>query len=198
MDTWVWIVIAAVVVAVVAIVAIVVMQQRRRTELRESFGPEYDRAVAREGDVRKGESDLMARRERRAELDIRPLSPQSRTTYARSWEQTQARFVDNPATALAQADALIIAVMEERGYPMDDFERRAEDISVDHPDVVQHYRAAHDISVRVDEDPNASTSSTVSDVSTEDLRQGLVHYRALFQELLEPDEDEPSRDRATV
>jgi len=198
MDTWVWIVIAAVVVAVVAIVAIVVMRQRRRTELRESFGSEYDRAVAREGDVRKGESDLMARRERRAELDIRPLSPQSRTTYARSWEQTQARFVDNPATALAQADALIIAVMEERGYPMDDFERRAEDISVDHPDVVQHDRAAHDISVRVDEDPNASTSSTVSDVSTEDLRQGLVHYRALFQELLEPDEDEPSRDRATV
>jgi hypothetical protein len=198
MDTWVWIVIAAVVVAVVAIVAIVVMQQRRRTELRESFGSEYDRAVAREGDVRKGESDLMARRERRAELDIRPLSPQSRTTYARSWEQTQARFVDNPASALAQADALIIAVMEERGYPMDDFERRAEDISVDHPDVVQHYRAAHDISVRVDEDPNASTSSTVSDVSTEDLRQGLVHYRALFQELLEPDEDEPSRDHATV
>jgi len=198
MDTWVWIVIAAVVVAVVAIVAIVVMRQRRRTELRESFGSEYDRAVARQGDVRKGESDLMARRERRAELDIRPLSPQSRTTYARSWEQTQARFVDNPATALAQADALIIAVMEERGYPMDDFERRAEDISVDHPDVVQHYRAAHDISVRVDEDPNASTSSTVSDVSTEDLRQGLVHYRALFQELLEPDEDEPSRDRATV
>ena len=198
MDTWVWIVIAAVVVAVVAIVAIVVMRQRRRTELRESFGSEYDRAVARQGDVRKGESDLMARRERRAELDIRPLSPQSRTTYARSWEQTQARFVDNPATALAEADALIIAVMEERGYPMDDFERRAEDISVDHPDVVQHYRAAHDISVRVDEDPNASTSSTVSDVSTEDLRQGLVHYRALFQELLEPDEDEPSRDRATV
>jgi hypothetical protein len=198
MDTWVWIVIAAVVVAVVAIVAIVVMRQRRRTELRESFGSEYDRAVAREGDVRKGESDLMARRERRAELDIRPLSPQSRTAYARSWEQTQARFVDNPATALAQADALIIAVMEERGYPMDDFERRAEDISVDHPDVVQHYRAAHDISVRVDEDPNASTSSTVSDVSTEDLRQGLVHYRALFQELLEPDQDEPSRDRATV
>ena len=198
MDTWVWIVIAAVVVAVVAIVAIVVMRQRRRTELRESFGAEYERAVASEGDVRKGESELMARRERRAEFDIRPLSPQSRTTYARSWEQTQARFVDNPATALAEADALIIAVMEERGYPMDDFERRAEDISVDHPDVVQHYRAAHDVSVRVDEDPNASTSSTVSDVSTEDLRQGLVHYRALFQELLEPDEDEPSRDRATV
>lgn len=197
MDAWVWIVIAVVVLAVIAIVAIVIRQQSRRKELRESFGAEYERAVAREGDVRKGESDLMARRERRAEFDLRPLSPRSRTAYARSWEQTQARFVDNPATALAQADALIIAVMEERGYPMDDFERRAEDISVDHPDVVQHYRAAHDISVRLDEDANASTSSTLSVVSTEDLRQGLVHYRALFQELLERDEDEPSRDSAT-
>lgn len=195
MDTWVWIVIAAVALAVIAIVAIVVMQQRRRRELRESFGPEYERAVAREGDVRKGESELMARRERRAEFDIRPLSPQSRTAYARSWEQTQARFVDDPATALAQADALIIAVMGERGYPMDDFDRRTDDISVDHPDVVQHYRAAHDISVRLDEDSNASASSTA--VSTEDLRQGLVHYRALFQELVETDEDEPARDHAT-
>lgn len=195
MDAWIWIVIAVVVLAVIAIVAIVIRQQRRRTELRESFGPEYERAVAREGDVRKGESELMARRERRAELDIRPLSPQSRAAYARSWEQTQARFVDNPATALAQADALIIAVMGERGYPMDDFDRRTEDISVDHPDVVQHYRAAHDISVRLDQDPNASASSTA--VSTEDLRQGLVHYRALFQELLETDEDEPARDHAT-
>jgi hypothetical protein len=195
MDAWVWIVIAVVVLAVIAIVAIVARQQRRRTELRESFGPEYERAVAREGDVRKGESELMARRERRAELDIRPLSPQSRTAYARSWEQTQARFVDDPATALAQADALIIAVMGERGYPMDDFDRRTEDISVDHPDVVQHYRAAHDISVRLDQDTNASASSTA--VSTEDLRQALVHYRALFQELLETDEDEPARDHAT-
>jgi hypothetical protein len=197
MDAWVWIVIAVVVLAVIAVVAIVMRQQRRRGELRESFGAEYERAVAREGDVRRGESDLMARRKRRAEFDIRPLSRQSRTAYARSWEQTQARFVDNPATALAQADALIIAVMEERGYPMDDFERRAEDISVDHPDVVQHYRAAHDISVRLEEDPNTSASSTASAVSTEDLRQGLVHYRALFHELLEADEDEPSRDHAT-
>jgi hypothetical protein len=198
MDAWVWIVIAVVVLVVIAVVAIVVRQQRRRTELRESFGPEYERAVAREGDVRRGESELMARRERRAEFDIRPLSPQSRSAYARSWEQTQARFVDNPASALAQADTLIIAVMEERGYPMDDFERRADDISVDHPDVVQHYRAAHDISVRLDEDDsNASESSTSSAVSTEDMRQGLVHYRALFQELLEADENEPSHDHAT-
>jgi flagellar biosynthesis/type III secretory pathway M-ring protein FliF/YscJ len=100
MDAWVWIVIAAVVVAVIAIVAIVVMQQRRRAELRESFGPEYDRAVAREGDVRRGESDLKARRERRAELDIRPLSPASRTAYAQSCDQTHAGLVDTPSGSL--------------------------------------------------------------------------------------------------
>ena len=98
--------------------------------------------------------------------------------------------------ALAQADGLIISVMEERGYPMNDFERRAEDISVDHPDVVQHYRAAHDISIRLDDD-DAAAGSTTSRVSTEDMRQGLVHYRALFEELLEPDQDQATRDRAT-
>jgi hypothetical protein len=197
MDAWIWIVIALIVLAVIAVVVIAVARQRRRAGLRESFGPEYDRAIAREGDVRRGESDLIARRERRAKLDIRPLSASSRNAYARSWEQTQARFVDNPPVALAQADALIIAVMEERGYPMNDFERRAEDISVDHPDVVQHYRAAHDISTRLDDDSGAAPGSTTSRVSTEDMRQGLVHYRALFEELLEPDQDESTRDRAT-
>jgi hypothetical protein len=197
MDAWVWVLIGVIVLAVIAAVVIAVAQQRRRTELRESFGTEYDRAVAREGDVRRGESDLIARRERRASLDIRPLSPSSRNAYTRSWEQTQARFVDDPAVALAQADALIISVMQERGYPMNDFERRAEDISVDHPDVVQHYRAAHDISMRLDDDAGAAPGSTTSRVSTEDMRQGLVHYRALFEQLLEPDQDQAMRDRAT-
>ena len=188
MDAWVWIVIAAVVViAIVAIVAIVARQQRRRAELKDSFGPEYERAVAREGGVRRGESDLMARRERLNKLDIRPLSPSSRDAYTRNWEQTQARFVDDPAGTLGQADALIVAVMQERGYPMDDFEQRAADISVDHPDVVQHYRSAHDISTRVGDDRDGSVGSGVSNVSTEDMRQGFVHYRALFAELLEPE-----------
>jgi hypothetical protein len=186
MDAWVWIVIAAVIV-IVAIIAYVVMRQRRRAELRDSFGPEYERAVAREGDVRRGESDLIARRERLNKLDIRPLSLSSRDAYTRNWEQTQARFVDDPAGALGQADALIIAVMQERGYPMDDFEQRAADISVDHPDVVQHYRSAHDVSTRVDDDRDGSVGSDVSNVSTEDMRQGFVHYRALFAELLEPE-----------
>jgi hypothetical protein len=189
MDAWVWIVIGAVIVVlVVAVVAAYVLrQQRRRSELRETFGPEYERAVAREGDVRRGESDLIARRERRDKLDIRPLSPSSRDEYARTWEQTQARFVDDPADALRQADTLIIAVMQERGYPMDDFEQRADDISVDHPDVVQHYRSAHDVSIRVGDHRDGSTEPSVS---TEDMRQGFVHYRALFQQLLEPDASE--------
>ena len=191
MDAWVWIVIAAVVViAIVAIVAIVARLQRRRAELKDSFGPEYERAVAREGDVRRGESDLMARRERLNKLDIRPLSPSSRDAYTRNWEQTQARFVDDPAGTLGQADALIVAVMQERGYPMDDFEQRAADISVDHPDVVQHYRSAHDISTRVGDDRDGSVGSGVSNVSTEDMRQGFVHYRALFEELLDPEATE--------
>jgi hypothetical protein len=189
MDAWVWIVIVAVIVVlVVAVVAAYVLrQQRRRAELRETFGAEYELAVEREGDVRRGESDLIARRKRRDKLDIRPLSPSSRDEYSRTWEQTQARFVDDPADALRQADTLIIAVMRERGYPMDDFEQRADDISVDHPDVVQHYRSAHDISTRVDDDRDESTETSVS---TEDMRQGFVHYRALFQQLLEPEASE--------
>jgi hypothetical protein len=188
MDAWVWIVIGAVIVVlVVAVVAAYVLRQQRRRELRETFGAEYELAVAREGDVRRGESDLIARRKRRDKLDIRPLSPSSRDEYAAAWEQTQARFVDDPADALRQADTLIIAVMRERGYPMDDFEQRADDISVDHPDVVQHYRSAHDISTRVDDDRDESTETSVS---TEDMRQGFVHYRALFQQLLEPEASE--------
>jgi hypothetical protein len=188
MDAWVWIVIGAIIVVlVVAVVAAYVLRQQRRRELRETFGAEYELAVAREGDVRRGESDLIARRKRRDKLDIRPLSPSSRDEYSRTWEQTQARFVDDPADALRQADTLIIAVMRERGYPMDDFEQRADDISVDHPDVVQHYRSAHDISTRVDDHRDESTETSVS---TEDMRQGFVHYRALFQQLLEPEASE--------
>jgi hypothetical protein len=188
MDAWVWIVIVAVIVVLVlAVVAAYVLRQQRRRELRETFGAEYELAVEREGDVRRGESDLIARRKRRDKLDIRPLSPSSRDEYSRTWEQTQARFVDDPADALRQADTLIIAVMRERGYPMDDFEQRADDISVDHPDVVQHYRSAHDISTRVDDHRDESTETSVS---TEDMRQGFVHYRALFQQLLEPEASE--------
>ena len=176
MDAWVWILVAVVAIVVIAVAVYLIAIQRRRKQLQQTFGPEYDRAVAERGDVRGGESDLMARRDRRNKLDIRPLRPESRDKYRRSWEQIQARFVDDPAGVLGQADGLIIAVMGERGYPMDDFEQRADDISVDHPDVVEHYRSAHSTSSRL---------ARGQDVSTEDLRQGLVHYRYLFQELLE-------------
>ena len=187
MDAWVWIVVAVVAIILIAIVAYAIAMQRRRKELQQTFGPEYDRAVDERGDVKGAESELMARRERRSKLDIRPLRPESRDSYRRSWEQLQSRFVDDPAGVLGQADGLIIAVMGERGYPMDDFSRRSDDISVDHPDVVEHYRAAHAISDRV---------TRGQDVSTEDLRQGLVHYRYLFKELLETEPSDQER-RAT-
>jgi hypothetical protein len=178
MDAWVWILIAVIAIVVIAIVAYLFAMKRRRKELRREFGPEYQRAVDKSGDVRSGESDLMARRDRRRELDIRELRPESRDNYRRSWEQIQARFVDDPAGVLGQADGLIIAVMGERGYPMDDFEQRADDISVDHPDVVQHYRAGHAVSDKV---------GRGQEVSTEDLRKAFVHYRALFGVLVEPE-----------
>lgn len=187
MDAWAWILIAAVAIVVLAIVAYVIAIQRRRKQLQREFGPEYRRAVVQRGDVRTAESDLRARRDRRSTFDIRPLRTQSRDAYRRSWERLQGRFVDDPAGVVGQADGLIIAVMGERGYPMDAFEQRADDISVDHPNVVHHYRAAHAISSKI---------GRVQDVSTEDLRQGFVHYRYLFQELLKSEPDQGQERRA--
>lgn len=188
MDAWVWILIAIVAIVVIAVVAYVIAIQRRRADLKRDFGPEYRRAVAQRGDVRQGESDLMARRDRRSKLDIRPLRAESRDAYRHSWDQMQARFVDDPAGVLGQADGLIIAVMGERGYPMEDFDHRADDVSVDHPDVVEHYRVGHAVSTRL---------GRGQDVSTEDLRQAFVHYRYLFQELLSTDQDRDQERRAT-
>jgi hypothetical protein len=180
MDAWVWIVIAVVAVIVIAVVAYALARKRRHEELREQFGPEYDRAIGEAGDVRGGESELQARRERREQLNIRPLDADAAKEYGRRWDETQRRFVDDPEGALAEADGLIVRVMRDRGYPMDDFDQRSADISVDHPDVVEHYRSAHDISTRAKDDDRQ--------VSTEDMRQGLVHYRELFARLLGPDE----------
>jgi hypothetical protein len=177
MDAWVWIVIAIAVVFVV-IAAWIVARNRRTRELRERFGPEYDRAVTEEGDRRHAEGELRERVKRRDELDIRPLPPASAQRYMGEWREVQARFVDAPEQALGQADGLVTDVMRERGYPMDDFEQRSADISVDHPDVVDDYRAAHGISMANDQ----------GHASTEDLRQAMVHYRALFERLVEADE----------
>jgi hypothetical protein len=171
-----WVILAVVVIVVIAAVAWVMMQRKRTTTLRETFGSEYDRTMQRTGDRRVAESELDERRARREGLDIRPLDPTARQRYASRWNEVQARFVDDPRGALDEADQLVIVVMGERGYPMDDFDDRASTVSVDHPDVVENYRAAHTISQRATGSMGAST---------EEMRQGLVHYRALFAELLQ-------------
>ena len=171
------------VVAVIAILAIawVAMRKRRSVKLRERFGPEYDRVLQKEGDARKAEGVLEFREKRREKFTIRPLTPADRSSFAVRWNEVQARFVDDPRGAVTVADSLVTDVMQTRGYPIGEFEQRAADISVDHPVVVENYRAAHDIAMR----------HSNGRASTEDLRQAMVHYRTLFQELL--DERQPQK-----
>ena len=169
MPTWGWILIAIAVVVVLAAIAWSAYKTRRRKGLQDQFGSEYDRTVADAPNRRKAESELSERQKRREELEIRPLQEQSRDRYASEWHNTQARFVDDPEAAVGEADRLIQQVMRERGYPVDDFEQRAADLSVDHPEVMSNYRAAHGISV----------ANERGKASTEDLRTAMVHYRAL-------------------
>jgi hypothetical protein len=164
-----------VVLVLLALLAFFAGRQRRSRKLQDTFGPEYERTVEETGDRKAAEAELVERTERRAGFDIVPLEPEARTRYLEAWRHTQARFVDEPAEATREADRLITSVMRDRGYPVDDFDQRAADLSVDHPQVVDDYRAAHAIAVRNDR----------SEASTEDLRQALVHYRSLFEELLE-------------
>jgi FtsZ-interacting cell division protein ZipA len=181
MATWVWIVIAVVAAIVLLGVLWSATRARRTRSLREGFGSEYDRTVERAGDKGEAESELLHRQKRREELDIRPLSPQARDRYVQQWQTTQGRFVDDPSGAVAEADALVQQVMKERGYPTDDFEQRAADISVDHPDLVERYRTAHGV----------AQAGERGEASTEDLRQSVRHYRTLFEELLEVRDGEP-------
>jgi hypothetical protein len=185
MPTWAWILI--IVGAAVLVLAVVwsAMRTRRTRTLQEGFGPEYDRTVQTTGDRREAERELAERQKQREELDIRPLSPQARDRYVQQWQTTQARFVDDPGGAVREADGLVQQVMAERGYPTDDWERREADISVDHPDLVENYRAAHRI----------SQSNDAGQASTEELRQSIVHYRALFEELLETGDRETAEAR---
>jgi hypothetical protein len=167
-------------VVVVAAVAIAVYVMRRRAALKARFGPEYERAVHNTGSTRRAEAELEARANRVTKYSIRPLGREESLQFANRWRRVQAMFVDDPAAAAAEADRLVTELMTARGYPMSDFDRRAEDVSVDHADVVHHYREAHAITAR-----HAQRSA-----STEDLRQALVHYRALFDDLLEVREAE--------
>lgn len=178
MDTTTVIVIAVVVLLLVLLLAAVLaprLRQRRRSQaLQNRFGPEYDRAVDASGDRSTAEEHLERRVERREQLDIRPLEPTARQRYADEWRETQKRFVDAPGDAVHEADSLVTRVMRDRGYPVDDFERRVDDVSVDHPGVVDDYRAAHRVAIAHDR----------GEAGTEDLRQALVHYRSLFDRLL--------------
>ena len=175
MPGWVWIVIAIAAVVVLAVIVWSALRTRRTRTLKEGFGPEYDRTVADAPSKREAEAELSDRQKRREELDVKPLSPGARERYVELWQATQARFVDDPGGAITEADVLIQQVMRERGYPIEDFEQRAADVSVDHPDVVNNYRAAHGISIAHEREK----------ASTEDLRRAMVHYRSLFDDLLE-------------
>jgi len=178
-------VIVIVVIAAAIILAAIWFTAKRRTrKLRGRFGQEYDRAVGQIGDRRRAESELARRQERVEYLDIRSLPNDLRENFATEWLSTQAQFVDDPEAAVVQADMLVSQVMQARGYPTKDFEQRASDISVDHPGVIEHYRAAHAIALRQER----------GGASTEDLRMAMVHYRVLFEDLLEAPAS--GRDRA--
>jgi len=149
-------------------------KNRRTKELRSKFGPEYNRMARSEGDAARAEHLLQERQKRVKKLDITPLTERQRHDFADKWEHAQARFVDDPAAAVADADVLVKEVMNIRGYPVADFEQRVADVSVDHPAVVQNYRLAHGIAIRHERE----------DVGIEKLREAMIHYRALFADLL--------------
>src|SRR5262249_7023180 len=160
MPSWGWVLIAIGIVVVLGLVAWSAFTTRRRKGLQDRFGPEYDRTVADAPTRREAESDLTERSKRHDELELQPLGAESRDRYASRWHNTQAKFVDAPEDAVSDADALIQEVMRERGYPVEDFEQRASDLSVDHPEVISNYRAAHGLSV----------ANERGKASTEDLR----------------------------
>jgi hypothetical protein len=166
-----------VLVAAVAIIALLIwsaMRKRRSTLLRDRFGDEYDRTVKQHGRRGPAEAALQERTKRVAQLDIRPLTPQERTAFTQEWTEVKAVFVDSPPEAVLHADRMVAQMMAARGYPMADFDRRYEDLSVDHGDVARHYRAGHDITLRQGR----------GEAGTEDLRQAMKHYEALFDHLV--------------
>jgi hypothetical protein len=176
MQPWLW-VLLIVVLVVVVLLAVAASRRRRTTELRERFGPEYDRTVETTDDRRGAEQALLDRSRRRDRLDIRPLPEAARARYTEQWRGIQERFIDDPAGSVGAAHALLDQVMGERGYPTSDFEEQADLVSVDHPRVVENYRAAYAVYNRQQD----------GQATTEDLRDALVRYRSLFEELLHPD-----------
>lgn len=178
MPTWIWVLIAIAVVVVVAAAAWQWAVRRRTEQLRGRFGPEYDRVLKSADSRGEAEAELAAREERHAQFELQPLSASARDRYVESWRVVQAQFVDDPRAAVASADSMIQSVMRDRGYPVDDFDQRASDLSVDHADVVAHYREGHQLA-----------TSARDDDATEDLRRAMQHYRALFEELVQTSGD---------
>ena len=171
--------IAGIVVVILAIVVAVALYVRKRkkttTELRDRFGPEYERAVQTHGSERRAEAKLVDREKRVEKLKIRDLDPTERERFSGQWNSVQSRFLDYPKGAVTEADELVSSLMQTRGYPVTDFDQRAADISVDHPRVVDNYRSAHEIALRLRK----------GEASTEDLRTAMIHYRSLFEELVQ-------------
>jgi hypothetical protein len=172
METWIWIVIVILAAALAAALAYGIAVQRRSSQLKKRFGPEYDRAVDEAGSRHEAESELTDIAKRRDQLEIKPLPERARREYAAEWERVQSQFVEHPQHAVAAADDLVVSVMRDRGYPVDEFDDRTNFVSADYPEVASHYRSAHAIRRRG------------GDATTEDFRQAFVHYRALFDEML--------------
>ncbi len=179
MDAVLIIVIVAAIAALI-VVALLAQRRKQREGMREQFGDEYDHSIEQAGGRRSGEKELMERTERHESLQIKSLDPGAREQYAQQWRQAQEQFVDQPQVAVRQADALVAQAMQERGYPVGDFEQQVRDVSVEHSAAVGEYRAAHEISILNDQ----------GSASTEQLREAMVHYRALFDELLEGGADD--------
>ena len=169
------VIIAFVVIVIAGIATLLFLRKRRTERLRSKFGgTEYARAVKEGGNRRHAEAGLDKRTERVESFHVRPLAPGDRARFEDSWRRIQARFVDGPALAVGEADQLLGDVMSTRGYPVSDFAQRAADISVDHPLVMENYRKAHEIALR----------QTKGQASTEELRQAMIHYRTLFEEIV--------------
>jgi hypothetical protein len=181
MDAVFWIVIAIVAALVVVVLsAWSYARARRRRGLKNQFGPEYDRTVSSAGSRRKGERELSGRERAHEDLDIRPLSQTARTRYLEDWQRAERRFVDDPELAAREADSIVRGVLDEKGYPDDDFDSRAAAVSVDHPNIVARYRHGHEM---------VHGNGAKGHQRTENLRRAMVDFRAVFEQLVEPEAD---------
>lgn len=174
-DLTIILIVAAVVVIALVVFGLFMRRKQSSKDLRQHYGSEYDRVAERTGDSKQAEEELRTREERRERFELQPIDEAQQERYLSEWRSIQSRFVDEPETAVREADRLVTEVMRDRGYPMDDFEQRAEDISVDHPGVVENYRAAADI----------AALNARGEAQTEELRRAMNHFRSLFDDLLD-------------